>query len=72
MDHNDFDFDTDFIDPVSIFFKQISLNTEKVQNDFGGIHFEDDYYFPSQNIVNYEKTLITSSIIWDIIEDRKR
>jgi len=36
------------------------------------IKFTDEYYFPPPKIVEYEKKLIKSSIIWDIIEDRKR
>ena len=37
-----------------------------------GIKFNEDYYFPTPSIVKHEKKLIKSSIIWDIIEDRKR
>ncbi len=72
MDHNDFNFDDDFIDPIVEFFKQINLDTEFVAYGYTGISFSDDYYFPPPNIVAHEKRLIKSSIIWDIIEDRKR
>lgn len=72
MDHNDFEFDEDFIEPMTEFFKQINLKLNKVALDFNGIRFNDDYYFPPPTIVSYEKKLIKTSIIWDIIEDRKR
>ena len=71
MDHNDFDFDEDFIEPMVEFFKQINLDSEKVAYGFSGIHLTDEYYFPTPKIVEYEKKLVKSSIIWDIIEDRK-
>ena len=72
MDHNDFDFDDDFIDQLTEFFKQINLEPGDVFGDFQGLNFEDEYYFPPPNIVVYEKKLIKQSIIWDIIEDRKK
>eukprot|EP00347_Sterkiella_histriomuscorum_P003243 403365040 len=72
MDHNDFEFDADLIEPLTEFFKQIGMKMNKVAKDFHGIKFNDDYYFPPPTIVLFEKKLIKSSIIWDIIEDRKR
>ena len=73
MDHNDFSFDQDFMDPLIEFFKQIGLdlNTSRELPSIG-LKFNEDYYFPTPTIVNHEKKLIKSSIIWDIIEDRKR
>jgi hypothetical protein len=36
------------------------------------MNLSDDYYFPTQMIVEYEKKIVKTSIIWDIIEERKR
>ena len=72
MDHNDFQFETDFIEPVQEFFRQIGLDTLDVAYGFNGIYLTDDYYFPSETIIKYERTLIKSSIIWDIVEDRNK
>jgi hypothetical protein len=73
MDHNDFDFDDDFILPVIEFFSQINLNVEDAKTiGVHGLSFSDDYFFPPPKIVDYEKTMIKSSIIWEIIEDRKK
>ncbi len=73
MDHNNFDFDEDFIEPVFEFFKQIGLKTDEVEEStVEGLQFSDDYYFPPNTIVGYEKKLIKTSIIWDIIEERNR
>ncbi|CDW79049.1 UNKNOWN [Stylonychia lemnae] len=72
MDHNDFNFDDDFVEPITEFFKQIGLRLNDVNETFRGIKFQDDYYFPPKSIVDYEKKIVKSSIIWDIIEDRKR
>eukprot|EP00349_Pseudokeronopsis_sp_Brazil_P009945 CAMPEP_0202979552 /NCGR_PEP_ID=MMETSP1396-20130829/85668_1 /ASSEMBLY_ACC=CAM_ASM_000872 /TAXON_ID= /ORGANISM="Pseudokeronopsis sp., Strain Brazil" /LENGTH=76 /DNA_ID=CAMNT_0049719025 /DNA_START=732 /DNA_END=962 /DNA_ORIENTATION=+ len=72
MDHNDFDFDSDFIDPIIEFFRQIHLKAEEVNDSiFEALNFEDDYFFPSGNIVEFEKKLIKSSIIWEIMEERQ-
>jgi len=71
MDHNDFDFETDFIEPLLEFFKQINLHMEQVDDSiYDGLNFDDDYFFPPPNIVEFERGLIKSSIIWDIIEER--
>lgn len=77
MDHNNFDFDDDFIQPLIEFFKQTHQlaggNSRRNENTFSNsIKFSDEYYFPSASIVSYEKKLIKNSIIWDIIEDRQR
>jgi hypothetical protein len=39
---------------------------------YDAINFPDDYYFPPNSIISYEKKLIKKSIIWDIIEERNR
>ncbi len=75
MDHNNFDFEDDFIEPLIEFLKQTNhqVGESKDLNPFSNmIKFTDEYYFPTPSIVDYEKKLIKSSIIWDIIEDRKR
>lgn len=72
MDHNDFDFDGDLIDPLIEFFKQIGIRLNKSSSSYRQIKFPEDCYFPTASIVDYEKKLIKSSIIWDIVEDRKK
>lgn len=73
MDHNDFDFDNDFLEPMYAFFKQVNMNMEDVdENLYEALNFPDEYYFPPNSVINYEKKLIKSSIIWDIIEERNR
>ncbi len=71
MDHNDFNFDEDFIEPLYEFFKQTLIRPEEVLSE-RPLTFVDDYYFPPAGIIRYEKKLIKSSIIWDIIEERNR
>jgi len=39
MDHNDFDFDDDFVEPITEFFNQIGMKSNDVQNNFRGIKF---------------------------------
>lgn len=51
MDHNDFDFDEDFIEPLIEFFKQINLRIDNVSKDYHGVRFSDEYYFPPATIV---------------------
>ena len=73
MDHNNFEFDEDLIDPVIEFFKQINLKTDVVKSStIQAMILNDDYYFPTRSVINYEKKLIKTSIIWDIIEERQR
>jgi len=69
MDHNDFDFDSDFMQPLNEFFKQIGLRVEQISSV---LNIDDDYYFPPDSVVQYEKTLIKNSIIWEIIEEKKK
>lgn len=70
MDHNDFDFYEDFIEPIKEFLNQTHIKLDQPVGNT--VHFMDEYYFPPEQIVNYEKKLIKSSIIWEIIEQRKK
>ena len=72
MDHNDFDFDEDFIEPLFEFAKQINLKFDEIDPTSAPLNFNDDYYFPPPNIISYEKKLIENSIIWEIIEERNK
>lgn len=72
MDHNDFDFDEDFIMPLYEFLKQTNIKLDEIEPGSQGLYFTDDYYFPPNSIINYEKKLIKSSIIWEIIEERNK
>lgn len=73
MDHNNFDFDEDFIEPIIEFFKQINLKADDIEEStLQALNLPDEYYFPTPSIINYEKKLVKSSIIWDIIEERNK
>ena len=69
MDHNDFLFDEDFVEPLMEFFSQINL---KVYETVSDLQFEEEYYFPNRRIINYEKTFMKSSIIWEIMDERDK
>jgi fermentation-respiration switch protein FrsA (DUF1100 family) len=46
MDHNDFNFDEDFIDPLMEFMKQIGVKFDKVDPLTRPLIFTDEHYFP--------------------------
>jgi hypothetical protein len=73
MDHNDFEFDDDFVEPIFEFFKQMNLKMNEVDESiYEALNFPDEYYFPPLNVITDEKKLIKNSIIWEIIEERSR
>jgi hypothetical protein len=45
---------------------------DEIESESKFLSFSDDYYFPPTFIINHEKKLIKSSIIWDIIEERNK
>jgi hypothetical protein len=50
MDHNDFEFDDDFIEPLLEFIKQTNIHFEELSGDTG-LSFSDDYYFPPNPVI---------------------
>ena len=72
MDHNEFEFLEDFICPLREFLNQTGIDFHDVESTGEFLTFNEEYYFPPQHVVTYEKKLIKSSIIWDIIEERNK
>jgi len=73
MDHNDLSFQDDLIRPLKAFFGETSINTQVLEGK-KSLEFPDDYYFPSLEILDYEKKVLKNDneIMRDILQTRDR
>ena len=64
MDHNEFDFNEDLVDPFRDFLKQLRIDLSQKQGESALIKFPEELYLPPTSQLEHEQNNKSSSSLW--------